>query len=170
MENILDINDDFEKEVEYALNGRENIIHRIRNMFPDNKTIPSKEANEQRKFYNEKPLGNLICINSNESYYRIFTDDENGWVWYEMPWYHHMFYYPFQKMKLVHFDNDHVKNAKGSSEIYVIVSDIVQHKNNIQSISKDKMIWNEESYNFRDLSQTNCVSHFFADIVPKIIY
>ena len=189
MDNIVDLSVDdddgnvspaawsFSKEAEAAMNDRENIIHRINTQFPLNKCIPSREAhiNTTRGYYNEHPKNDLKYTNDGgggkRSRRRVYRDAETGWLWHEMPWYLSLFHKPCKQIKLLHFDRDHDAKAKGSSEILVQKKDIEHQENGkVACILKDKINWEEGSFNYRDFNVTNHFAHFWADILPFVLY
>ena len=162
VDNIVTLNEQISEE------NRRIVIENIIDIFPSNNLIPSKTLHKDRSRYNEFPKGNLICTERVNGL-RIFKDDENGWIWREMPWYFNIFHKPWKLIKLLNLDSDHDLNGVSSSEIYVLKSDIIEHSGGIESISIDRLI-NENSFNYRDFNINGHWKHFLADILPELIY
>lgn len=151
--------------------SRTSSIHNINRILLPKKWFPSRDAHLFRENFNYALSGDLIYEGMrNAKGYRIFKDTESGWMWIEIPWYLNIFHCPHKFRKFIHYDSDHVKNATSSCEIFVNKKKIIKKVNGSFTINRSDVNRNLGSFNYRDFTLTNYFKHFFADILPVVIY
>lgn len=114
--------------------------------------IPTKIQHINRNKTNILPVGNLILIPNNGDEYYL---DENNIKWKRRTFFRNLLHYPFKNYTFeTYFPNDIY-----SSEASITITDF---ENGI-------MRFKPESFNYYS-SYYSPVSHFFADILPIILY
>jgi hypothetical protein len=111
--------------------------------------IPSYSEHISRNKYNVIPIGILRHINSNNYI------DENGVIWVKRGFLRSLLHNPFKYYVFETYD----VNKQSSSEVQILKTDF------------DSGVQKFKTSSFNYYSSFNSpVSHFFADVVPIIIY
>jgi hypothetical protein len=131
--------------------------------------VPTKKVHSQRGDYQILPQSpQLIDTGRTRDYgksrRKIFADIATGTEWVMEPWYLNMFHNPARNIKFICPDDTIIEGALGSSECQIPRNDrrMTDEKIEIYLTAQLK----SGSYNFR----TRGFAHFFADVLPSIIY
>jgi hypothetical protein len=132
-----------------------------------NKIIPDRQTHISRNDYNCFPIFELKRLPdtyaiSGKKFKYVYHDAVTDSYWIMEPWYLSIFHKPWKNYKFVCFDNDIIPGATGSSEIIVPKTAALSPEENEFNVTEIQ----QGSYNFR----TNGVAHFFADILPNVLY
>jgi len=111
--------------------------------------VPSYSAHINRNKYNRVPVGNLRYINKNKYI------DQNNIVWIKRGFLNSLLHNPFKYYIFETYDT----NKQSSSEVQILKQDFNSGKQNFKPAS----------FNYYS-SFHSPISHFFADVLPIIIY
>lgn len=131
--------------------------------------VPSKGLHLERNEYNCIPEGFLVHqgIMSPITGEPVYVDSVTGDIWHQAKWYHNLLHNPISNIKLLNFDKDEDEGSLGSSELII-------SKKRIVSLKERKTIHikyiKQGSHNFRDYNLAGHRLHFYADILPNVIY
>ena len=118
------------------------------------KKIPTKEQHINRNKYNIMPVGKLTKVNNKDNKYI----DENGVIWLKRSFIKSLAHNPFKNYV---FETDLNKNSNivSSSEV----------ETNKQMFDSGKQVFRPATFNYYS-SFHYPISHFFADMLPSLIY
>jgi len=116
------------------------------------KKIPTKEEHINRNKYNIMPVGKLTNIENNKYI------DENGVIWLKRSFIKSLAHHPFDNY-VFESDINSDNNIVSSSEV----------ESNKKMFDSGKQVFKTASFNYYS-SFKYPISHFFADMLPSIIY
>ena len=118
------------------------------------KKIPSKEEHINRNKYNIMPVGKLTNINNKDNQYI----DENGVIWLKRSFIKSLAHNPF-KNYVFETNIDINSSIVSSSEV----------ETNKKLFDSGKQVFRPATFNYYS-SFHYPISHFFADMLPSLIY
>jgi len=144
-------------------------------IYGKNRFMPSAREHASRNNFNMRPspTSYLDKVSNEKNQKReLFQDRETNVLWERQPWYLNMFHAPWKNHKFLALDSEVISDAAGSSEILIpkkarFSSTVTDNADSVTNITYPcDEIKKGGSYNYR----TKGVKHFFADILPVLIY
>ena len=155
-------------EVEKSL-MRSNKILNAMESFESNKWIPHKALHARRNDFNYTPDADAEIVDTlttrriGRKDFNVYRDNVTGAKWIKMPWWLSLFHNPARNHKFVAYDSDVIPTAQSSSEFIVRKKCVITFMEHKTYRGKDIQ---KGSFNFR----ARGMRHFFADILPVVIY